>query len=201
MPSRGVPTHSPCDSLRDLLPGGLLPARQQRAGDIRPFLVERCFGKRFPGASVPICGIRPVALDPVQMGMHPRSFGARSRLYQAVSGVPFIVGDPPECLERWGKAFRRGRGSKRCAEFVQGHGLSPHAPSIRLHTALSCPQRNRLPTRDPPNAVRRTSPIGALLGDFGRPAKTGSPTAARPEPQSPTPELGRRPRQAATAHA
>jgi hypothetical protein len=58
-----------------------------------------------------------------------------------------------------------------------------------------------LPTRDPPNAVRRTSPIGALLGDFGRPTKTGSPTAARPEPQSPTPELERRPWRAATAHA
>src|SRR5262245_53554780 len=72
----------------------------QRGDDPLPFGLERILGSRLAGLPIPVAGIGQVALDPMQIGMHPGGIGVALVLHDLVRGVPVALRRPPERRER-----------------------------------------------------------------------------------------------------
>ena len=75
---------------------GVRPPGEQRLGDRAPLGLEVAVRRGLPGAAVPVAGIAEVALDPVQIGVHPGAVPIVLVLGDGVGGIPVALGGPPE---------------------------------------------------------------------------------------------------------
>ena len=67
--TRAPAAEKPSIAARNLLP-------QQAFGDRGPLVAQRLLARRLAGAAVPVAGVGEVALDPVQVRVHPGGLGA-----------------------------------------------------------------------------------------------------------------------------
>ncbi len=83
--------------------------RQQRGGDLRPFLLERRARHRFASAAIPIGGVAGVALLAMQIGVHPVALAALVGLRQFMRAVPVALARPARAPATRGSDLRGER--------------------------------------------------------------------------------------------
>src|SRR6266567_6166813 len=73
---------------------------RERGYDPLPFGLKRILRHRLAGLAVPVAGIAEIALDAVQVRMHPSRIRCRLVLDDLVRLVPLAFGRPPQRFER-----------------------------------------------------------------------------------------------------
>ena len=82
---------------------------EQRGRDRVPLGLERAGRDRLAGGAVPVAGIGQIALDAVQIGVHPGGVRAFVVHDDLVRLVPVALGGPPQGFERGQESRRRVR--------------------------------------------------------------------------------------------